>query len=131
MAIKEQVFFKDIPLVFRVNPITNDLSLAKNEEAVKKALINLLRTRIGTKPFRPTFGVDLERYLFENADYDTEIEINKEIARAIKEHEPRVQLISIESTLDDQNGIKVVITYRVTGFNRTQTVETTVTSRIK
>lgn len=127
----EQVFFKDVPLIFRVNPVTNDLSLAKNEDAVKKALINLLRTKIGTRPFRPTFGVDLDRYLFENADYDTEIEINKEIARAIREHEPRVQLISIESTLNEQNGIKVVITYRVTGFNRVQTVETTVTTRVK
>jgi phage baseplate assembly protein W len=127
----EQVFFKDVPLIFRVNPVTNDLSLAKNEEAVKKALINLLRTKIGTRPFRPNFGVDLDRYLFETIDYDTEIEINKEIARAIREHEPRVQLITIESKLDEQNGIKVVITYRVTGFSRVQTVETTVTTRVR
>jgi phage baseplate assembly protein W len=127
----EQVFFKDVPLLFRVNPVTNDLSLAKNEEAVKKALINLLRTKVGTRPFRPNFGVDLERYLFETIDYDTELEINKEIARAIREHEPRVQLITIESTVDGQNGIKVVITYRVTGFSRVQTVETTVTTRVK
>jgi hypothetical protein len=127
----EQVFFKDVPLLFRVNPVTNDLSLAKNEEAVKKALINLLRTKVGTRPFRPNFGVDLERYLFETIDYDTELEINKEIARAIREHEPRVQLISIESTVDGPNGVKVVITYRVTGFSRVQTVETTVTTRVK
>lgn len=127
----EQVFFKDVPLLFRVNPVTNDLSLAKNEEAVKKALINLLRTKVGTRPFRPNFGVDLERYLFETIDYDTELEINKEIARAIREHEPRVQLISIESTVDEPNGVKVVITYRVTGFSRVQTVETTVTTRVK
>ena len=127
----EQVFFKDVPLIFRVNPVTNDLSLAKNEDAVKKALINLLRTKVGTRPFRPNFGVDLDRYLFETINFETELEINKEIARAIREHEPRVQLITIDSNIDDQNGIKVVITYRVTGFSRVQTVETTVTTRVK
>lgn len=127
----EQVFFKDVPLIFRVNPVTNDLSLAKNEDAVKKALINLLRTKVGTRPFRPNFGVDLDRYLFETIDFETELEINKEIARAIREHEPRVQLITIDSNIDAQNGIKVVITYRVTGFSRVQTVETTVTTRVK
>jgi phage baseplate assembly protein W len=127
----EQVFFKDVPLIFRVNPVTNDLSLAKNEDAVKKALINLLRTKVGTRPFRPNFGVDLDRYLFETINFETELEINKEIARAIREHEPRVQLITIDSNIDEQNGIKVVITYRVTGFSRVQTVETTVTTRVK
>jgi phage baseplate assembly protein W len=127
----EQVFFKDVPLIFRVNPVTNDLSLAKNEDAVKKALINLLRTKVGTRPFRPNFGVDLDRYLFETINFETELEINKEIARAIREHEPRVQLITIDSNIDSQNGIKVVITYRVTGFSRVQTVETTVTTRVK
>jgi phage baseplate assembly protein W len=131
LTTREQVFFKDIPLVFRINPVTNDISLAKNEEAVKKALINLLRTKIGTRPFRPDFGVNLDQFLFEVSDYETEVNINKEIGRAIQEYEPRVQLITIDSTMDNLNGVKVVITYTVSGFSRVQTLETTVTTRVK
>ena len=133
MAIiaKEQVFFKDIPLAFRINPITNDISLAKNEEAVKKALINLLKTKIGTRPFRPDFGVDLDQFLFEVPDYDVEVNINKEIGRAIQQYEPRVQLITIDSKMDGNNGVKIVITYTLVGFPRIQTVETTITTRVK
>jgi phage baseplate assembly protein W len=128
---KEQVFFRDIPLTFRINPVSNDISLAKNEEAVKKALINLLRTKVGTRPFRPDFGVNLEQFLFEIPDYETEVNINKEIGRAIQEYEPRVQLITIDSTIQENNGVKVVITYTVTGFPRVQTIETLVTTRVK
>lgn len=131
LTTKEQVFFKDISLAFRINPVSNDISLAKNEEAVKKALINLMKTKIGSRPFRPDFGVDIERYLFEVADEETEISINKEIGRAIQEHEPRVQLITIDSTMQENNGVKVIITYTVAGFPRVQTLETTVTTRVK
>jgi phage baseplate assembly protein W len=131
LTTKEQVFFRDIPLTFRINPVSNDISLAKNEEAIKKALINLLGTKIGTRPFRPDFGVDIEKYLFEVADYQTEVDINKEIGRAIQEYEPRVRLITIDSTIQENNGVKIVITYTVAGFPRVQTLETTVTTRVK
>jgi phage baseplate assembly protein W len=127
----EQIFFKDLPLAFNVNPITKDVSFAKNEDAVKKSLLNLLRTPLGTRPFRPDFGVNLSRYLFEPADYDTEVSINKEIADAILRFEPRVQLISIDSRLDSDVGIKVTVTYYVVGFPQQQTIETTITTRVK
>jgi phage baseplate assembly protein W len=131
LTTKEQLFFRDIPLAFRINPVSNDISLAKNEEAVKKALINLLRTKIGTRPFRPDFGVDLDQFLFEVPGYETEVSINKEIGRSIQEHEPRVQLITIDSSMLDDNSIKVVIEYTLAGFSRVQTLETTVTTRVR
>jgi phage baseplate assembly protein W len=131
LTTKEQVFFRDIPLAFRINPVTNDISLAKNEEAVKKALINLLRTKLGTRPFRPDFGVDLDQFIFEVPEYETEVNINKEIGRAIEEHEPRVQLIAIDSTIQEDSSVKVVIEYTLAGFSRTQTLETTVTTRVR
>jgi phage baseplate assembly protein W len=127
----EQIFFKDLPLAFNVNPITKDVSFAKNEDAVKKSLLNLLRTPLGTRPFRPDFGVNLSRYLFEPADYETEVNINKEVAEAIKRFEPRVQLISIESKIEENTGIKISIAYYIVGFSQQQIVETTITTRVK
>lgn len=127
----EQIFFKDLPLAFNKNPITKDISFAKNEEAVKKSLLNLLRTPKGTRPFRPDFGVDLIRYLFEPADYNTEVNVNKEVADAIRKFEPRVQLISIESTIKEDTGIQIRIAYFVVGFSQQQIIETNITTRVK
>jgi len=127
----EQVFFKDFPLSFTVHPVTKDISMAKNEEAVKSALRNLLKTPQGTRPFRPDYGVNLPRYLFEPATYATEVSINKEIAEAIQRFEPRVQLIAIESKVKENEGIDVTIQYTVTGFQRPQVLETTITTKLR
>lgn len=128
---KEQVFFKDLSLSFTVHPVTKDISIVKNEEAVKGALRNLLKTPLGTRPFRPDYGVNLLRYLFEPATYDTEVSINKEIAEAIQRFEPRVQLIAIESKVKENAGIDVTIEYTVSGFQRPQVLETTITTRLR
>ncbi len=128
---QEQVFFKDLPLSFTVHPVTKDISMVKNEEAVKSALRNLLKTPQGTRPFRPDYGVNLLRYLFEPATYATEVSINKEIAEAIQRFEPRVQLIAIESKVKENEGIDVTIQYTVTGFQRPQVLETTITTRLR
>lgn len=131
MAIQQKTFFKDLPLSFAINPITKDISFAKNEDAVKKSLLNLLRSSTGTRPFRPDFGINLDRYLFEPADYETEVNINKEIADAITRFEPRVQLVSIESNVVNDVGIEITIRYFVAGFPSEQTLETTITTRVK
>ena len=128
---QEQVFFKDLPLSFTVHPVTKDISMVKNEEAVKSALRNLLKTPQGTRPFRPDYGVNLLRYLFEPATYATEVSINKEIAEAIQRFEPRVQLIAIESKVKENAGIDVTIEYTVSGFQRPQVLETTITTRLR
>jgi phage baseplate assembly protein W len=124
-------FYKDISLNLKINPFTGDINLLRDEEAVKKALGNLIKTQTGTRPFRPDFGVDIEKYLFGPADYDTEVSINEEISRAIEIFEPRVRLISIESIIEDDSSVKVSIAYFVIGVAREQLLETTITTRIK
>ena len=131
MATQQKTFFKDLPLAFNVNPITSDISFSKNEDAIKKSLLNLLRTPLNTRPFRPDFGVNLIKYLFEPAGFDVEVSINKEIAEAIRRFEPRIQLISIESTLKENTAIDVRIAYIVAGFNQPQIIETSITTRVK
>lgn len=124
------VFFSDIPLNFIANPITLDIPILKNEAAVKKALINLIKTPIGTRPFRPDYGTKIYDYLFEPADISTEIEINEELAKEIQKFEPRVQLISIETIIEEKVGIKVKVVYYMINSPIPQTLETIIT-RIK
>ena len=117
--------YKDIPLSFKANPATGDVKPYVGERAVHGALLNLLRTPIGTRPFDPEYGVGLDRYLFDIADQLTEMEINDTILDAINKHEKRVQVIAIESTFVE-NGIEVVIEYYVKGYSNQQTIQTVI-----
>jgi phage baseplate assembly protein W len=121
------VFFSDLPLNFIANPITLDIPTLKNEAAVKRALLNLIKTPVGSRPFRPDYGSKIYDYLFEPADVSTELEINEELAREIQKYEPRVQLISIESNIEEQQGIKIKIVYYVINSPSPQTLETVIT----
>lgn len=105
-------FFSDIPLNFIPNPVTGDIRPVTDEKAVKSSLINLMRTNLGDRPYRPNYGVDLERYLFQPADSFTELDLNDEIASAIKRNEPRVSLVAIETKLTDYD-IEINVEYYV------------------
>jgi phage baseplate assembly protein W len=115
-------FFSDLPLSLTVNPITGDISTARNESAVKKSLINLLKTPVGTKPFLLDYGTRLQDYLFEPADIETELAINDEIAETIKKFEPRVELVAIESSIQD-SGIQIRVDYYVVNVSEPQSLE--------
>lgn len=123
------VFFSDLPLNFIANPVTGDVSPVTNEAAVKSALINLMRTSPGERPFQNDYGVDIERYLFQPNDVFLEMELNDEIAYAIKTHEKRAQLIAIETRMEEY-GIDISIEYSILNYPGVHTLNTTV-SRTK
>ena len=118
--------FSDLPLSFKVNPITGDIPPARNESAVKKALINLIRTPVGTRPFAPEYGTRIYDYLFEPADQQTELQLNDDLAQAIERFEPRARLAAIETNIQG-NGIEVKVEYYVVNVPQLQQLETVIT----
>ena len=122
----ESYYFSDFSLSMIPHPTTGDLVTIKEEAAVKNALMNLLRSPVGSKPFDPNYGVNIDRYMFEQADALTENEINEDIGYAIKTFEPRVELISVTSEINGY-GLDITITYFVKNVPNLQTLETTIT----
>lgn len=118
--------FSDLPLTFKVNPITGDIPPARNESAVKKALINLIRTPVGTRPFNPDYGTRVYDYLFEPADTQTELRLNDDLAQAIERFEPRAKLVAIETAMQE-NGIEIKIEYYVVNVPDLQQLQTVIT----
>lgn len=118
--------FSDLPLTFKVNPITGDIPPARNESAVKKALINLIRTPVGTRPFNPDYGTRVYDYLFEPGDTQTELRLNDELASAIERFEPRAKVVAIETTINE-NGVEIKIEYYVVNVPILQQLETVIT----
>ena len=119
--------YKDLPLNLTPNPVTGDTPPATNENAVKKALINLIKTPLGSRPFSPEYGTRLYDFLFKPADGETESDINEELNQCITKFEPRVKIASITTNMDS-DGIEVIVNYYVTTVTNTlQTLTTTIT----
>lgn len=60
-------------------------------DSLVQAVFTLLSTRKRTKPFKPTIGSNLDRYLFEPCDEDTAYDILMDIIETFKQ-DPRLKL---------------------------------------
>jgi phage baseplate assembly protein W len=109
--------FKDISFNFSKNPITNDIVVLKNEEAIKQSVKNLILTKVDERPFNPSLGTDTTSYLFE---LHTKISANaliEEIESVLKNNEPRITLQQIDVDVNpDSNNFEVYIEYLIVGL---------------
>ena len=62
--------FQDISLSFQKHPITNDIVTLRDADAIKRAVQNLVRIRIGEVFFRDDIGTRITGSLFELATDD-------------------------------------------------------------
>lgn len=110
--------FKDISLSFKRNPVTNDIISLRNEDAIKRSVMNLVRTRVGERFFNPLVGSKVEDYFFELADNTIASPIEDEIRTCIENFEPRVILRQVNvSVFPESNSIDVSIVYDIVGLS--------------
>ena len=110
--------FRDISLSFKRHPVTNDLIPLKNEDAIKRAVQNLVRTKIGEVFFRNDIGTRITGSLFELANDDLVDPISTEIETVITNFEPRVNLknVNVNSRPED-NALDIEISYNIVGLS--------------
>ncbi len=117
MAVKISRAFKDISLSFTKHPVTNDVTVLKNEDAIKKSVVNLCRTRISERFFNDLLGTSIEDSLFETNLDDIASFIEREITVLIKNYEPRIRLTSvIVESLVDSYELQIRVEYEITGL---------------
>ena len=110
--------FKDISMSFKFNPLSGDLITLKNENAIARAVRNIVLTTPGEKFFDPEFGSSVSEILFENVDDITALSIQDEIRNCLQNYEPRVELIDVKVNPNfDENQFDVIITYRIIGID--------------
>ena len=108
--------FKDISLSFNPHPVTNDLTVIKNENAIKKSVRNLVQTIPGERFFNSILGTDIRSSLFDFVDYGTASVIEKQIQTTIENFEPRVENLNIEVfPRPDRNEFEVNIYFDIIG----------------
>ena len=110
--------FNDISLSFKRHPVTNDIVLLRNEDAIKKSVQNLVRIILGEVFFDRLLGTNIEKSLFELTTLNLTDDIRSEIETTINNNEPRVQLtgIGVDITPDD-NALDIKIEYSIVGMS--------------
>ena len=110
--------FKDINLSFKRHPVTNDLVVIKNEDAIKQSVKNIIFTILCEKPFLPLFGSKLNSALFELDTNFNETKISDEISSVLLNNEPRISNILVSvSNPSDTHELNVTIQYDITGIS--------------
>jgi phage baseplate assembly protein W len=111
---KRQSIASDLHKDLTVNPISNDLALKRDEEAVKESIKNLILTDQGERLMRPYIGGNIRAMLFENITPITIKLIQEQIKDTIQTYEPRARLIDVvvTSAIDD-NSVQVAIYFYI------------------
>ena len=108
--------FKDISISFYPHPVTKDLPILKNENAIVRSVRNLVQTIPTERFFNSNIGSDVYDSLFGFVDYGTASLIEDQIITTVTNFEPRVENLEVEVDPQvDNNSFGVIIRFDVVG----------------
>jgi len=108
--------FKDISLSFVPHPVTKDLQVLKNENAIRRSVRNIVETIPTERFFNSLLGSDVRSSLFEFVDFGTASVIENQILVAIENFESRVENVIVEvDPLPDENSFDITVTFDIIG----------------
>jgi len=118
--------YSDFDGVFLPHPFTGQITRRKNVDSVKMAIRNLVLTNKYERLRNPEFGSNIRRYLFENFSPNTSDEIEEHIQFLVDNYEPRVRLIDVNVTNDEENNaLNIRILFAINLTQENQEVELT------
>jgi phage baseplate assembly protein W len=106
--------YSDINFAFTKKPVTADVALSYDAQAVARSIRNLLNTQNYDRLFNPDLGSQVTGLLFENISPIVAGTMESMITNMIKAYEPRAILKSVRVTAQpDQNSYNVTITFYI------------------
>tara|TARA_B100000925_G_scaffold80423_1_gene57051 strand:+ start:428 stop:832 length:405 start_codon:yes stop_codon:yes gene_type:complete len=118
MAVKRiSRSFKDVNLSFTPHPITKDLTVLRNDDAIKRSVRNIVQTIPTERFFNSILGSDVRDLLFDNfIDFGTASAIEDQIKISIENFEPRVDNLEVNvEPRPDQNEFEVNVIFDIIG----------------
>ncbi len=101
---------------FEPHPVTKDLPVLKNANAIKRSVRNLVQTIPGERFFQPLLGSDVHSSLFDFVDFATAGVIEKQILTTIQNFEPRVGNVKVQVEPEsDVNTFSVTVYFDIVG----------------
>lgn len=119
--------YADLDLFMTLHPVTKDITLKTDAEAVKRSVRNIVSTNFYERPFKPNFGSSLRNKLFELNDTRGRNILIRRIEESISTLEPRIQNLEVSVAEADENAVNLLITYTIVNSTRPSTVEFKVT----
>ena len=117
--------YKDFAYSFFANPMSGDVGKKTGADAVKSAIVSVLKTNHNERMFQPEFGSNIRALLFEQMNPITEQRMKTEVENAIRNHEPRAEILGITVTgQEEQNRYLVSILFNVSSEAEPQKLET-------
>lgn len=109
--------FKDISLSFKKHPVTKDILVLKDNDAIKKSVINIIRTSTGDRFYQSALGTRVGDLLFSlNTDDYNQSLMKREMSTALQNWEPRVKVERIDtSSANDSGSVEVIVNYEIIG----------------
>lgn len=94
------------------------VEMVSDEENVKKSIQIILQTITGERVMLPTFGCNLQPYVFEPMNVPNIAMIEKIVKDALIYHEPRIIVGDLNSTLNPEEGLlEISIDYTIITTN--------------
>lgn len=129
-TLSSKVLFKDLRLDIQANYTKNtqllkkreikDIQNSENIDAIKNSIFNLFTTMPGQKILNPTFGLNLQQFIFTGL---TEINgklMAETILKGLNKYEPRVKVKNINVEIDyDNNQYNIYLLLNVPALNNT------------
>ena len=111
---KKVTIYQDFKKDLEKSPLSQDLTVNKDEDAVKESIKNLILTDRGERLMQPSLGGNITAMLFENITPAVLKLIEDNIRTTITLYEPRAELqnVAVSSNIDD-NTVKVRITFYI------------------
>lgn len=129
MATTTTFTFTDLDLNFGQNPITKDINILRDRNAVKNSMINLILTKPFETPFHPEISSQVNSILFELMSPITDEIVKATIIQVINKFEPRVSLYSVNvNGVADTNQYNISIVYNIIGNTTPLTLNLTLSN---
>lgn len=110
--------FRDISLSFKKHPITNDIVVLRNENAIKNSVMNLVRTIVGERFFNNRIGTQVESSYFELQAPELQVQLENEIRSTLNNFEPRIDLRQVRVSFPlDTNELEIGVVYDIVGLS--------------
>ena len=116
--------FSDLDLNFTAHPVTKDIAIRYDENAIKTALKNLIFTQNYERPFHSEIGSPIKAMLFDLATPVLIATLDRILTDLITNFEPRVVLLNVESNISpDENSVYITITFSIMNTTRPLTLD--------
>jgi len=87
---------------------SGDYLAAQGAELIKAAVEQILHTKKGELPWKPSFGLDVERYRHRNLTDALVAAIAGEVLEALTDYEPRIEIVECDAgKIENRARVKV------------------------